>query len=344
MDSSDITQQTTEFDARDLMRTLSRYQEPSSARSIVELAITATPLGLVWILMWTALDSGLLWLYAGFILPGAGFLVRLFIIQHDCGHGSFFRRRLLNDWVGRAISVLTLTPYDHWRHTHGLHHASSGNLSRRGTGDVHTLTVHEYAALSPWRRIRYRVYRHPISMFGLGPSWLFLFENRLPLGFMRGKWRPWISTMSTNLAIVIFIGLMAWAVGVGPFLAVHVPITLLAATIGTWMFYVQHQFEETEWADGPNWNQHKTALHGSSHYDLPIVLRWFTGNIGVHHVHHLCSRIPFYRLPLVLRDHPELRHVGRLNLLQSLGCASLALWDERQQRLISFREMHSRQP
>ena len=181
-------------------------------------------------------------------MPAAGFLVRLFMIQHDCGHGAFFRHRRANDWVGRVIGVLTLTPYDFWRRTHALHHASSGNLDRRGIGDVDTLTVREYLALSRWGRLRYRLYRHPLVMFGIGPAYLFMLQHRLPVGLMRQGWRPWLSTMATNLAIAVIVATLIWLIGVKPFLLVHLPIMLLAASVGVWLFYVQHQFEQTTWA------------------------------------------------------------------------------------------------
>jgi len=273
------------------------------------------------------------------LLPAAGFLVRLFMIQHDCGHGSFFPSRRANDWVGRVIGVATLTPYDHWRASHAFHHASSGNLDRRGIGDVHTLTVAEYLARSRWGRLRYRLYRHPAVMFGVGPLYLFLLQNRLPFGFMRKGWKPWFSTMTTNAAIAAAVALMIFAVGFWAFLWIQVPIVLLAAAAGVWLFYVQHQFEHTHWAEDASWNAHDAALYGSSHYDLPRVLRWFTANIGVHHVHHLSSRIPYYRLQEVLRDHGELRSVGRLTLLQSLQGLRLVLWDTHRRRLISFKEL-----
>jgi omega-6 fatty acid desaturase (delta-12 desaturase) len=301
--------------------------------------ITAGSLGVLWLLMWAALSFGY-WLCLLLSVPAAGFLVRLFMIQHDCGHGSFFRHRAANDWVGRAIGVLTLTPYDVWRRSHAIHHAGSGNLERRGVGDIDTLTVREYLALPRWRQLGYRLYRNPLVMFGLGPAYLFLVQHRLPFGSMRGGLRPWLSTMATNAAIAFGIVTMMWVVGVTPFLLVHVPITLLAASIGVWLFYVQHQFEDTFWARGHAWTVHEAALNGSSHYDLPHVLRWFTANIGVHHVHHLCSRIPYYRLQNVLRDHPELGDVGRLTLWQSFRCVRLVLWDEQCRRLISFRELH----
>jgi acyl-lipid omega-6 desaturase (Delta-12 desaturase) len=328
-------------DARTLTQALASYRRPNHGRSIVEILITVVPLVLLWLSMWFMLHFGH-GLYLLLAVPAAGFLVRLFMIQHDCGHGAFFRHRLANDWVGRVIGVLTLTPYDFWRRTHAAHHATSGNLDRRGLGDVETLTVKEYLALSRWRRFCYRLYRHPLVLFGLGPAYLFFLQQRLPVGLMRGGWQPWLSTMATNLAIVLVAAVVIWAVGIGPFLLVHLPITLIGASLGVWLFYVQHQFEDTFWARDQAWNVHEAALRGSSHYDLPVVLRWFTANIGVHHIHHLCSRIPYYRLPLALRHHPDLANVGRLTLGQSLLCVRLVLWDEAARRLISFRELRTR--
>src|SRR5262245_38060174 len=211
--------------------------------------------------MWAVLDVGY-WLSLLLAVPAAGFLVRLFMIQHDCGHGAFFRHRVANDWIGRVIGVLTLTPYDFWRRTHAIHHATSGNLERRGIGDVETLTVNEYLARSKWGRLRYRLYRHPIVMFGLGPAYLFILQYRLPLGLVRAGWKPWLSTMGTNLAIAILVATVIWLMGVRAFLLVELPITLLGASIGVWLFYVQHQFEDTLWAHDETWNQHEaTAVH-----------------------------------------------------------------------------------
>jgi omega-6 fatty acid desaturase (delta-12 desaturase) len=319
-------------------RILQRYREPSVPRGIVEIAITAGPLVALWIAMWLVLGVSY-WLALPFALPAAGFLVRLFMIQHDCGHGSFFGHRLANEWVGRVCGVLTLTPFDLWRRTHNIHHATSGNLERRGIGDIETLTVAEYLAQPWWHKLRYRLYRHPLVLFVLGPAYVFLIANRLPIGMMRAGWRPWASTMANNAIIAAVVVAMMWLVGIGPFLMVHLPIVLLAASIGVWLFFVQHQFEETVWADGKSWSLQHAALKGSSHYDLPAVLRWFTANIGIHHVHHLSSRIPFYRLRRVLKDHPELRDVGRLTLWQSFRCVRLALWCETRKRLVSFREL-----
>jgi acyl-lipid omega-6 desaturase (Delta-12 desaturase) len=316
---------------------LAGYRKPSNVRSMIEIGITVVPLILLWVLIWAALDVGY-WLSMLLAVPTAGFLVRLFMIQHDCGHGAFFRHRLANDWIGRAIGVVTMTPYDSWRRTHAIHHATSGNLDRRGFGDVDTLTVQEYKSRSRWGRIRYRLYRHPLVMFGLGPAYIFFLQHRLPVGLMREGWVPWVSTMATNVAIAVIVATLSWFIGLKAFLLVHLPITMIAASIGVWLFYVQHQFEDTTWENDREWNVRTAALHGSSHYDLPGILAWFTANIGVHHVHHLCSRIPYYRLPRVLRDHPELRGVSRLTLLQSFRCVRLVLWDETRRRLVPFRQ------
>jgi omega-6 fatty acid desaturase (delta-12 desaturase) len=310
-------------------------------RSVVELAITALPLVMLWIAAWFTLSIGHPWASLLIAIPAAGFLLRLFMIQHDCGHGTFFAHRLANDWVGRVIGVFTLTPYDCWRRTHAMHHATTGNLDRRGTGDIDTLTVREYRNRSWWGRLKYRLYRHPLIMFGVGPAYLFLFQHRLPVGLMHKGWQPWASTMATNVAIALIIAALSWLIGIKAFLLVHLPPTLLAATAGVWLFYVQHQFEQTSWERGERWNLQDAALHGSSHYDLPPLLRWFTANIGIHHVHHLCSRIPYYRLSRVLRDYPELGEVGHVTLGQSFRLVRLVLWDEAQRRLVSFREFRA---
>jgi acyl-lipid omega-6 desaturase (Delta-12 desaturase) len=320
------------------MRALTRYREPRHSRSIFEISVTLVPFATLWALAWVAVRFGHWGLSFLLAIPAAGFLVRLFMIQHDCGHGSFFRHRLANDWVGRILSVLTLTPYDDWRHAHAIHHANSGHLDRRGIGDIDTLTVREFHALAFWGRLRYRLYRHPLVMFGLGAAYQFLLRHRLPIDSSRCGWQAWASTMTTNLAIAVAVVILVWLVGAGPFLLVHLPIALLAGSAGVWLFYVQHQFEETFWARGPDWNFHEASFRGSSYYDLPGILQWFTANIGVHHVHHLCSRIPYYRLPQTLRDNPDLRSVSRLTLFQSFRCVRLVLWDESRGRLVSFRD------
>jgi acyl-lipid omega-6 desaturase (Delta-12 desaturase) len=271
-------------------------------------------------------------------IPAGGFLLRLFLIQHDCGHGAFFSRQASNDWLGRVLGVLTLTPYDYWRRSHALHHASTGHLDQRGVGDIDTLTVSEYRELGRMGRFRYRVYRHPVVLFGLGPAYLFLLRHRLPVGMMKNGWRPWLSAVGTNASIALVTGALIWLIGLKIFLLVHLPITLVAASLGVWFFYVQHQFEQTHWERRSEWSFHEAALYGSSHYALPPILRWFSANIGVHHVHHLASRIPYYRLPEVLRNIPALAGVSRVNLRESFGTVRLVLWDEQKRRLVSFNE------
>ena len=322
--------------ARSWTKILARYRRPSTARSTVEIVITVLPFTLLWVVSALSVQNGYWWGLL-FTIPAAGFLVRLFALQHDCGHGALFARRGANDWTGRAIGVLTFTPYDYWRRTHAIHHASAGNLDERGTGDIHTLTVREYRALPWWGRAQYWLYRHPVVMFGIGPAWVFLCQYRLPLGLMRAGAQPWVSTIATNLGIAVPAIMLIWLLGIWPFLMIQLPITLLAATVGVWLFFVQHQFEETAWDENADWDRHEAALHGSSHYELPGILRWFTANIGVHHIHHLSSNIPYYRLQAVLRAHPELRGVTRLTLWQSIRCVRLVLWDEGQRKLVSFR-------
>jgi omega-6 fatty acid desaturase (delta-12 desaturase) len=319
------------------LKRLMPYRTPSRLRSLFELGVTIVPLIILWALSWAAVQYGQWW---GLVLtvPAAGFLVRLFMIQHDCGHGAFFGKRQVDDWIGRVIGVLTLTPYDCWRRSHAIHHASSGNLDARGIGDVKTLTVAEYRALTPWGRRGYWLYRHPAVMFGLGPIWLFMIQHRLPMGMMRNGATPWISTMATNAAIVgLTVGLI-WLVGWLPFVLIQLPILFLASAAGVWLFYVQHQFEDTHWTDRADWEFERAALHGSSYYDLPAPLRWLTANIGIHHVHHISSRVPYYRLPEVLADHPELRQIGRISILESLRGVKLVLWCETKKKLVSFRE------
>jgi omega-6 fatty acid desaturase (delta-12 desaturase) len=295
--------------ARDLRKVLAPYREPDHLRSWLELTVTAGSFAVLWVAAWWALSISY-WLSLAISIPAGAFLVRLFLIQHDCGHSAFFRAKSVNDWVGRTLGVLTLTPYDVWRRDHAVHHATSGNLDKRGTGDIDILTVREYREATRSRRILYRLYRHPLILFVIGPAYQFLLRNRLPMGFMTADRRFWISTMGTNVSIAVAVGFMIYLVGAGPFLMVQFPITLIASSIGVWLFYVQ----------------------------LPGVLGWITANIGVHHVHHLSSRIPYYRLPQVLRDFPEVTQIKRLTLWESLACLKSRLWDEGQRKMVSFSE------
>ena len=325
--------------AADWSRVLSRFRTPANGRAIAELVLTIVPFIGLWVLTYIAWMHRMAAVAIPLSLLASAFLVRLFLIQHDCGHGAFFKNRRANDWLGRILGILTLTPYAHWRTAHATHHATHGNLDRRGVGDVDTLTVAEYLARPRWTRMRYRLYRHPVVMFGIGPAYVFFVTNRLPAGFMRSGWRPWLSTMGTNAAAGIVLAALGSSIGLGTLLLVHAPIMLVAATMGVWLFYVQHQFEHSHWTRASTWNARDAALIGSSHYALPPVLRWFTANIGAHHVHHLSSGIPFYRLPNVLRTYPALAAINRLTLRQSFRCAALTLWDEPSHRLVRFADV-----
>ncbi len=324
-----------DMDPRQLVRDLSAFRHPHAGRSAWELAITLVPFLFLSGLMLATVDAGFL-LALSLTVPAGLLLLRLFLIQHDCGHGSFLPGRSANDWLGRALGVLTLTPYDCWRRSHALHHAGTGNLDARGFGDVDTLTVREFHERSRWGQLRYRLYRHPAVLLGLGPAYLFLLRHRLPIGLMKEGRFYWVSAMATNAATALLLAPLIHQFGIAVVAAVFLPALLIAASTGVWLFYIQHQFEEAHWDHGTSWSFHDAALRGSSHLDLPPVLRWFTANIGIHHVHHLASRIPFYRLPEVLRAYPGLKGVNRFTAAQTLSTLRLALWDEDQRRLVAF--------
>ncbi len=304
------------------------YLKPDARRALIQLSNTGLPFLAVMAGMLVALDHGIL---AGLLLfpVGAVLLVRLFMVQHDCGHGSFFASRWANDLLGWVLGVLTLTPYTVWRGNHAIHHAGTGNLDRRGIGDVMTLTVAEYLARPAWRRLSYRLYRHPAVMFGLGPVWLFLIRPRIPTGSPWRSWRDWLSILGTDAALAAVLGALVLTLGPAPVLFGWLPMMLLAATIGVWLFYVQHQFEDAYWEPRPRWDFRAAALAGASFYDLPAALHWMTGNIGFHHIHHLASRIPNYRLRACHEANPAFQTAPRLTLRGSLKCARLALWDVR---------------
>lgn len=321
--------------AVDWMRTLSKYRNPHHGWSTLEIAWTLIPFVLLWLTAWFVFAISPL-LSAAICVPAAFFLVRLFAIQHDCGHGAFFRSKTANDWVGRALGVLTLTPYDVWRQSHILHHASSGNLDKRGIGDIKTLTVKEFQERDFWGRLTYRIYRNPIIMFVIGPAYVFLLDNRLPWNFFKSGMKYWLSAMGTNFGIILIAAVLIYLMGAAAFFTIFLATTMMAAAIGVWLFYVQHQFEETVWESGPEWQLHEAALYGSSHYDLPPLFSWLTANIGIHHVHHLYSKIPFYRLRQVLKDNPALADIRRLTFWESLKCVKLQLWDEDKRKLVTF--------
>lgn len=310
-------------------------------RSLFQLITTATPFIALLVVMGIATE-GRYWLTLLLAVPTAGLLVRLFIIQHDCGHGSFFKSRIANDFLGRALCVWTLTPYGQWKQGHALHHASNGNLDRRGRGDVDTLTVREYESLAPLKKLGYRLYRNAIVMVLLGAPINFILFQRLPTGQTFRDRQARRSVLSLNFALVAVFGLPMAIFGVVPVIATYLPVMIIASWIGNWLFYVQHQFEDTYWEQDSDWNFHTAALCGSSYFELPRILQWFSGNIGLHHVHHLCSRVPNYRLQACLDAAPELRNISkRITMRESLGCWRLALWDEQRRLLVRFRGLKS---
>jgi omega-6 fatty acid desaturase (delta-12 desaturase) len=264
----------------------------------------------------------------------AGLLVRIFIIFHDCCHGSFFANRTANEVLGTIAGILTFCPFYQWRHSHSVHHATSGNLDRRGIGDIWTLTVEEYLALTPLKRLAYRLYRNPLIMFGLGPSYVFLMKYRWNRKGAKMKER--LNTYIINLGIVSMSGLLCWIIGWKAFLLVQGPIFLLSSLAGVWLFYVQHQFEGTYFEKSEKWDHMKAALRGSSFYKLPKVLHWFTGNIGFHHIHHLSPRVPNYYLVRAHEENPMFQDVAPVTLLSSLRSLHFRIWDENRKKLVGF--------
>ncbi len=312
------------------------FRDISIRRSLIQLAVT---LGL----FFTSFALAYLSLQVSYLLtllltiPTGIFLVRLFIIQHDCGHGAFFNSMTANDWLGRFLSLFTVTPYEFWKRAHAIHHASCSNLERRGTGDISTLTVKEYQALSLPARIKYRLYRNPVVLFIIGVPIHFAIFQRLPFGQPLPFGKIWKSILGLDVALIVVLGAAMYFLGVSAFLMVYLPALVVAAIVGGWMFFIQHQYEDTYWEHQEEWNFHLAGLLGSSYYVLPRVLQWLTGNIGLHHIHHLNSAIPNYRLQECLNSSPELQSIPKkIRFLESLKCIRLALWDEDSKRLVSF--------
>jgi acyl-lipid omega-6 desaturase (Delta-12 desaturase) len=312
---------------------LARYAQPCLARSLLDVATSVVPyLALCAALYMTLGVSGPL--SAALAVLAAGFLVRTFVVFHDCGHGSLFRSKRANRWVGRLAGLLVLSPFGRWRHDHAVHHASSGDLERRGVGDIPTLTVGEYYARS-WRgRLAYRAIRNPLVMFGLGPIMAMVVGPRIPTRSQRPRMRR--SVVVTDLVLLTVVASLCWLIGWERFLVVWAPSSMLAGSIGIWLFYVQHQFEDAYWQGAGDWSYAEAALRGSSYLKLPGPLRYFTGNIGFHHVHHLSARIPNYNLPRAHRENGFFHEVPTLSLLDGLGAVRLKLWDPDSGKLVSF--------
>jgi omega-6 fatty acid desaturase (delta-12 desaturase) len=319
-------------------RILQPYWGADTRRSVVQLLTTAISFVLLWYLMLRSLEVGY-WLTLILAVPTTGFLMRLFMIQHDCGHGSFFRSRKARDWVGRVIGVLLLTPYEYWRKSHAYHHAHAGDLTFRGFGDVDTVTVKEYLELSRWQRFKYRAYRNPAILFTIGPLFHFVVKHRYPWDTPREWKQAWRGIWWTNLAIVGIVGVMWATIGITTFLMIQGPVTALACILGVWLFYVQHQFEHTYWHWHEQWDYYDASLRGSSYLALPRPLQWMTASIGVHHVHHMSARIPNYKLQQVHDENPEFHVVTKMKIRDTWKLLRLTLWDEEHERLIGFREL-----
>ena len=317
------------------------YQQPDVRRAAWQLANTLLPYLAIWALAIYALRHGYpYWATLPLLVVGAGLQIRIFIIFHDCTHGSFLPSQKLNKVVGYICGILTLTPYEDWRHAHAIHHATVSDLDRRGTGDVWTMTVREYLASPWWVRLAYRVFRHPLVTFGIGPFLVFVFLARTPRAGARPQDR--LSVYITDLAILALLALAHVTIGLRTFAMIYLPMVVISGSVGVWLFYVQHQFETTYWARHERWDPVRAALEGSSYYRLPKLLQWFTGNIGFHHVHHVRARIPNYRLQECCEAFPQLQACRALSLIDSLRSMWLDLWDEAQGKLVSFRSLKTR--
>ncbi|MEJ2336207.1 MAG: fatty acid desaturase [Gemmatimonadales bacterium] len=315
---------------------VARHREPVLRSSAWQLANSLVPYLAVWGLMIWTLDISY-WITLALAVVAAGFLVRIFIIFHDCGHGSFFRSRRANRLTEFLTGVLTFTPYRQWRHKHALHHATSGDLDRRGAGEIWTLTVREYAEATRRKRLAYRIARNPLVLFGIAPFYVFVVQQRFPSRAVGKRERRGVYW--TNGALLAIVVLMSLTIGIKAYVLIQLPVIVFAAAAGVWLFYVQHQFEGVQWERGEDWDYAKAALHGSSFYKLPRVLQWFTGNIGFHHIHHLSPAIPNYNLERCHNETALFREVEPLTLWRSLKSMSFRLWDEQRRKLVGYRRL-----
>lgn len=315
---------------------VARYQKPAALRGVWQVVNTLVPYAALWYLMHLSLALSW-WITVPLAMLAGGFMVRSFIIFHDCGHGSFFKSRKANDILGFLTGVLTFVPYYHWRWEHSVHHATSGDLDRRGLGDMWTLTVQEYLESSRWKRLAYRLARNPVVLFVIAPLFLFLVKYRFPKGTASRRERH--SVYWTNLAVLGMAAGLSWFFGIKAYLLIQLVIIMVAGSAGIWLFYVQHQFEGVYWERREKWDYTAAALQGSSFYKLPKVLQWFSGNIGFHHIHHLSSRIPNYNLEKCHKAEPLFQTVKPITLFSSLKSFTFRLWDEQRRTLVGYRHL-----
>jgi len=323
--------------AMKLAQHCAKYRGADNRKAVVQLLTTVVPFVAIVTAMFLTVQQHY-WATLLLSIPGGLLVVRFFIIQHDCGHGSFMSTNAANTWVGRAMSLITVTPYGLWRREHAQHHATSGHLEKRGVGDIDTLTVEEWKALSPLGKARYRLYRNPIFLFGVGVPFYFMIIQRFPWFHPYPARDTWKSVMGLNAGLVLFYGAIGAFTGYSNLFFVAWPLLHVASAVGGWLFFIQHQFEETVWEGSDDWTFQVAALYGSSYYALHPVLNWFTGSIGLHHIHHLNSMIPNYRLKDCLEASAELSTMNRITLWESLSCARLKLWDAQKRRLVTFAE------
>ncbi|HEY5542037.1 MAG TPA: fatty acid desaturase [Candidatus Binatia bacterium] len=315
-----------------------KYAYSDLRKSLWQLVDTFVPYGLLWALMLYTVQQGYpYWATLALAVVAGGILVRVFILFHDCCHGSFFVSRRANTILGYFSGILTFTPYEDWRYAHNIHHATAGDLDRRGVGDIRTMTIAEYLAAPLRRRLAYRIYRNPFVLFGPGAALLFLFFQRFTTKGAGRRERQ--SVLLTNVALLVIVGTASLTIGFQTYLLIQLPIILIAGSLGLWLFYIQHQFESVYWARNEFWDPMKVALEGSSYFKLPKILQWFSGNIGLHHIHHVRPSIPNYNLQKCYDDMPAFQAVVPLTILTSLKSLRLSLYDEEQKKLISFRSL-----
>jgi omega-6 fatty acid desaturase (delta-12 desaturase) len=330
---SDLSENLGKTDTAKWKHIVAKFQQPSTPRALWQITNTLVPYALLWYLMYVSRAVSW-WLVVPLAILAGAFVVRIFIIFHDCGHGSYFKSRKANDLVGFLAGVLTFTPYYHWRWEHNIHHASSGHLDKRGVGDIWTLTVQEYLEASRWKRFAYRLARNPFILFVIAPLYLFLFRQRLSSPGASQRERHSVHAM--NVALLAVGATLSLIFGVRDYLIIQAIILAVAGGSGVWLFYVQHQFEGVYWERGDDWDYTEAALKGSSFYKLPKILQWFSGNIGFHHIHHLSSRIPNYNLERCHRADPLFQQVPPITLFPSLKSLTFRLWDESNRKLVGF--------